>query len=311
MTQARSTISEMHESVSNSTSEERRRSLEFYLRPAMMTDPGADAGAFDELPPDIGSLVRTVQDLLVHEHLTSAYGLELLDERRRESQIRPVARMLRSLLARDSRPLSVARPVDERLVGVCRHFAVLLVSILRAKGVPARARCGFGAYFFPGRYEDHWVCEYWNSGRQRWILVDAQIDAVQRDIFKPAFDLLDVPRDQFLVAGEAWARCREGEADPQAFGIFDMRGPAEIAQNLLRDFAAANNMEMLPWDVWGAMPRGSLPSGADLELFDRVAALTRKPDSGFDEISRRYSESDRLRVPASVFNGLLRRDEAV
>jgi hypothetical protein len=277
----------------------------------MMTDPGAHAGAFDELPSDIGSLVRTVQDLLVHEHLASAYGLELPDERRRESHIRPVERMLRSLLARDGRPLSVARAVDERLVGVCRHFTVLLVSILRAKGVPARARCGFGGYFFPGRYEDHWVCEYWNSGCQQWTLVDAQIDAVQREIFKPSFDLLDVPRDRFLVAGEAWARCREGETDPQAFGVFDMRGLVEVAQNLLRDFAALNNMEMLPWDVWGAMPRGSLPSGADLELFDRLAALTRKPDSDFDEICRQYSESDRLRVPASVFNGVLRQDEAV
>jgi hypothetical protein len=113
------------------------------------------------------------------------------------------------------------------------------------------------------------------------------------------------------MAGEAWARCREGAADPQAFGIFDMRGLVEVAQNLLRDFAAVNNMEMLPWDVWGAMPRGAPPSGADLELFDRLAALTRKPDSGFDEISKQYNENDRLRVPATVFNGVLRRDEAV
>ena len=130
-------------------------------------------------------------------------------------------------------------------------------------------------------------------------------------MFKPPFDLLDVPRDQFLVAGEAWARCRAGEADPEQFGVFDMRGPIEVAQNLVRDFAALNNMEMLPWDVWGAMPRGGHPSGADLELFDRLAALTRKPDFGFDEIARKYGENDRLRVPATVFNGLLRQDEAV
>jgi hypothetical protein len=43
----------------------------------------------------------------------------------------------------------------------------------------------------------------------------------------------------------------------------------------------------------------------------RLAALTRKPDSGFDEIGRQYSENDRLRLPATVFNGLLRQDEVV
>ena len=85
--------------------------------------------------------------------------------------------MLDRLLAQDGQPLGVARPVDDRLVGVCRHFTVLLVAMLRAQGVPARARCGFGAYFTPGRFEDHWVCEYWHSAEGRWILVDAQIDA--------------------------------------------------------------------------------------------------------------------------------------
>ena len=32
-----------------------------------------------------------------------------------------------------------------------------------AQGMPARARCGFGAYFEKGKYVDHWVTEYWNE----------------------------------------------------------------------------------------------------------------------------------------------------
>ena len=51
------------------------------------------------------------------------------------------------------------------------------VAFLRAAGVPARARCGFGAYFRPGWFEDHWVVEYWNATAARWQLVDAQLDA--------------------------------------------------------------------------------------------------------------------------------------
>ena len=96
--------------------------------------------------------------------------------------------------------------------------------MLRAHGVPARARCGFGAYFEKGKFIDHWVSEYWNAAQRRWILVDAQLDERQRELFRIAFDPQDVPRDRFLVAGDAWRRCRAGEADPQAFGILDMHG---------------------------------------------------------------------------------------
>ena len=83
------------------------------------------------------------------------------------------------------------------------------------------------------------------------MLVDAQLDARQRELFKIAFDPLDVPRDQFLVAGDAWQRCRAGKADPTAFGILDMYGLWFIAGNVIRDVAALNDHEMLPWDVLG------------------------------------------------------------
>jgi hypothetical protein len=44
----------------------------------------------------------------------------------------------------------------KRLVGNCRDFSTMLCAMLRHQGVPARARCGFGAYFLPNHYEDHW-----------------------------------------------------------------------------------------------------------------------------------------------------------
>ena len=158
-------------------------------------------------------------------------------------------------MAHDARPLTEARAPAERQVGVCRHFTLLHVAMLRRAGIRARARCGFGAYFEKGKYLDHWVTEYWNEGRKAWVLVDAQLDARQRELFRIAFDPLDVPRDQFLVAGDAWQRCRAGKADPSAFGILDMYGLWFIAGNVIRDVAALNDHVMLPWDVWGAMTR--------------------------------------------------------
>jgi hypothetical protein len=94
-----------------------------------------------------------------------------------------------------------------------------MVSMLREKGVPARARCGFGAYFNPPNYEDHWVCEYWNGVERRWVLADPQFDDVWCKRLDIGHDVLDVPRDQFLVAAEAWEQCRRSERDPERFGI--------------------------------------------------------------------------------------------
>ncbi|HTN90808.1 MAG TPA: transglutaminase-like domain-containing protein [Sorangium sp.] len=287
--------------------------LDFYARPAAMTSGGAHAPRlFDELPSDVASLVRVVQGLLLHQHWAGAYGVELSDERRGESHLRPTDRMLDRVLALSDRPLSVARPLDARLVGTCRNITVLLVALLRAKGVPARARCGFGGYFTPGEFVDHWVCEHWDAGASRWVLVDAQIDDVQGAAVKPDFDVLDVPRDRFLVAGDAWAKCRAGEADPSRFGFLDMRGLWFISGNVVRDLAALNRMEMLPWDDWGAIVGPDEPLRDDqLALFDRLAAVTRSPDASFAELRSLYEGDERLRVPQTVFNVVLNRQDTL
>ena len=289
--------------------------LGFYARPAAMTSGGAHARMFDELPRDVAALARIVQGLALHEYVASRlYGVTIPDRRKSEAHIRPVEKMLDRLLAIAAQPLSVGRPPEKRLVGVCHHFALLLVAMLRAKGLPARARVGFGSYFNPPYFEDHWVCEYWNAAETRWVLVDPQFDEVWRAALKIDHDVLDVPRDRFLIAGDAWAGCRAGEVAASKFGIFvgDLRGLWFIAGSLVRDVAALNKMEMLPWDQWGAMPRPNEPPDDDqLALFDRLAALTRAPDASFAELRALYEGDDRLRVPATVFNAVLNRPEAV
>jgi hypothetical protein len=214
-----------------------------------------------------------------------------------------VARLLEGLLALDDRPLAVARPPQSRLAGNCRHFTVLMVSMLRAQGVPARARCGFGMYFREGRGEDHWVCEYRNAAENRWVLVDGQLDALQRDLFHIAFDVTDVPRDGFLVAADAWRRCRAGAADPDTFGLsfLNEQGWWWIAANMVRDAAALENVEVLPWDSWGVMPGPDDP--VDMALFDDLAAATIAPDDTVAE-RRRLLQDERLRIPAKVHNDL-------
>ncbi len=286
--------------------------LGFYQKQGAMTDAREHGESFRSLPHDVASLAAIVQGLLLHEHIAPAYGVTLTDERRREVHLRSNAQRLSCLLDRDARPLDVARRAEERLASNCRHITVLLVAVLRAQGVAARARCGFGAYFEPGKYGDHWVCEYWNTDERRWQLVDAQIDELQHGLFKPDFDLLDVPRDRFVVAGDAWTRCRAGDMDPAKFGILDMQGLWFISGNLVRDVAALNNVEMLPWDVWGAMASpDEVIEPPRAAFLDRLAALTHDPDANFAELRDLYENDDRLRVPAMVFNAVLNRQEAV
>ena len=116
--------------------------------------------------------------------------------------------------AHDPQPLDARRLPASRFAGTCRDFTVLLCAALRHQGVPARARCGFGAYFREGTFGDHWVCEHWSAEQRRWIRTDAQLDSFQQEALKLRFDPLDVPEDAFLVAGRAWRACAEGSMEP-------------------------------------------------------------------------------------------------
>jgi hypothetical protein len=116
------------------------------------------------------------------------------------------------------------------------------------------------------------------------------------------------------VAGDAWRACRRGDADPDTYGlsVINESGLWWVAANLVRDAASLSGMEMLPWDVWGAMPEPSntIPK-TDLKLFDRVAALTADPAADLSELRELVAGDARLRVPPTVFNANLRREEPV
>lgn len=273
-----------------------------YTKPGLMSDPGRHAVLFEGLPRDASALAKIVQGLLIHQHIAPAYGVTLSQEQQAQSHIRDVEKILDAVLMRDHQPLFAQRAANERQVGVCRHFSLLHVAMLRTQGTPARARCGFAAYFEREKYLDHWVTEWWNEEEQRWILFDSQIDNRQRELFNIGFDTADVPRDQFVVAGDAWSLCRCGKVDPSALGVLDMHGLWFVAGNLIRDVAALNNREMLPWDVWGAM--GRQDDGVDLAFFDQLAIVSHNPDSNIGHLSALYSDK-RVSVPVMVFNAQL------
>ena len=284
--------------------------LDFYRRQSRMSDPGAHAARLAALPDDLTGLSAALQGLILHEHWSGAYGQVLSDERRGEVHLRDVPAMIDQILARDTRTLGETRPLENRLIGNCRDYTLFTVAALRARGVPARSRCGFATYFDPRQKVDHWVAEYWDGGR--WVMADVQIDSFQAERIHPDFNLLDVPPDRFLVAGAAWRACRAGEADPNTFGIMAMTGWWFLAGNLVRDAAALAGREMLPWDCWGAMPEpGDAIAEASLAWFDRLAELTADPDANFDTLIALNRDDERQAVPPVVFNAVRQRPEEI
>ena len=152
----------------------------------------------------------------------------------------------------------------------------------------------------PGKYVDHWVTEYWNETEQRWVRIDAQLDDVQRAAIAADFDTEDLPPGPFLPAGEAWEQCRTGRSDPDTFGIFEFWGLWFVQANVVRELAALNKMELLPWDVWGAMTFQEEPDATAASLTDTVAVVIAGGD--IDAIRTVYEDSDDLRVPDEVFD---------
>lgn len=180
----------------------------------------------------------------------------------------PVSELIAALLALAPSPLHRASAPENRVVGTCRHFATIACAFLRARGIPSRARCGFGMYFMTGCGTDHWITEYWDG---RWVRVDTE--HLGKDYVEHPDDLAP---GEFLTGGEAWLRYRQGLVDGQKFGVFGVDhawGPAEISGNAVRDLAALGKLEMLCWDEWGRMTEAyEGKTGPDYDqLIDEVA----------------------------------------
>ena len=139
------------------------------------------------------------------------------------------------------------------------------------------------------------MVEHWDGSR--WVVLDAQLDDLQRRAVGLTADPTDLPPGLFLRAGEAWRRSRDGEEDGDTFGILDMWGQWFIEGNIARDLASLNKVEMLPWDGWGDLGRMGNAAGGD-PYVDDVAALTVSND--YRAIRQRYEGDAGLRVPPRV-----------
>jgi len=266
-----------------------------YSVPGRLTDIGEfSLAVLEAVPADPLAICRLVPGLVLHPFEAQDLGLDV--SRLAGREIRLASAIIRAVLALDPAALDIAREPERRLVGTCRTFVVLSCALLRNRGLAARARCGFGTYFQPGLGLDHWITEYWHEAESRWVRVDTQHLAHH---FVPHPE--DLQPDEFLTGGEAWTGHRHGGIDATTFGVpgTENFGPAEISGNAIRDLAALNKVEMLPWDEWGRMTAAyEGQTGPDYdELIDEVAAACASDSPR--HVAGLYSRPE-LAVPAEM-----------
>ncbi|MEM7033785.1 MAG: transglutaminase domain-containing protein [Chloroflexota bacterium] len=264
----------------------------YYKTQSAFTTPGDYEHLFKALPDTIPELCAVVQGLVLH------YFNDAADKNRHdEKNLRYVTKMITRILEMDDHPLIEARPPEKRVIGCCRDFATLFCAMARYKNIPTRIRVGFSAYFNPDFFHDHVVAECWDEATQRWHLVDPVLQERHIKKYRTQFNRFDIPRDQFIVGGQAWQTCRQGKADPNLFGFkpeTKMKGWWFIRDKTVQDLAALNRHELLLWDFWGISLRDL--TDADFLLVDKVADLTQADNTQLMAMRNLYETEVDLRV---------------
>ena len=279
----------------------------FWAEQSPVTDPGEFSGLVSAVPGTLSAIRAAARGLVFHYRSDgdfTANGVSL--DRISEVDTRYAEDMFARLASLASLPLDHVRAPSQRLVGCCRDFTVVFLTIARAHGLAARARVGFAAYFDPGWYVDHVVAEVWDADGGTWRLVDPELsDDHISEADGEHVDPEDLTNAQFLTGPAAWRACRSGLLDPSRFVVdpaLDIpatRGWPYIRHNLIHDLAALAKHEMLLWDNWGWTELDGGPSPAQLNVLDDVAAATVDSDVLPTTVMSFY-EREGLTVPDHV-----------
>ena len=281
--------------------------LGYYTTQSTFSDPGPRGAMLDKVPRDLAAMREAVTPLVFHYRGDGDWAENgITPERMAEIDLRYADAMLGRLAELADAPLGSAREPKERMIGCCRDFTLLFVSLARHHGIPARSRVGFATYFVRGYAVDHVVAEVWDAAEGRWRLVDAELRAGHIDPNDgTALDPLDLPRDRFIVAPDAWLRCREGGDDPERYlvspslEIPELRGWPYLLHNVVQDLAALNKREMVLWDDWGISAAWASLTDEQRAIVDEAARVMVSPDATLSDIQALYAR-DAFRVPVTV-----------
>ena len=183
--------------------------LDFYRQYSDFTDPGEYAYLYENLPASLDDLCNVIRSQFIHPYAQLPRYRELIPKERGDESVKypTVQSILKGLLSHDSSGITKNREIEDRLILGCRHNAIVLASILKYRGIPARIRTGHVTYLRPGFHLSHTICEVWNEKDSRWMLVD------------PSTVMIDFNREQFEFSHELWFKLQRGEVDLEKYGF--------------------------------------------------------------------------------------------
>ncbi len=309
-----------------------REVLDFYKQTSMFTNYGKYQAELIDLwinqaGQNLGKLSPLVQSVAVHRMIVqqvldgkdmTAYGdfsyIDFKTPMSEDDILLTAPAMLAEIFRRDERGFYIGRSTESRINVTCRYVAVLVCAILKANGIPCRARAGWAHYFdASAKGTDHWVNEYWNG--ERWVMFDMD------DLFNSGYSLyqkngiaehfadFDTKRhDLFTTGAEMWLKYRENPdvlAGMQYGGV--QAQPITLVEYLFFDLFSLMNYEVsytfTPvaysgriYDFWNF-------SHEKLASLDELARLLVEPDRNFGLIRQAYENTPEYRMVSSPLVG--------
>ncbi len=285
-----------------------KKLLDHYLEYGLFTYPGLYEGYLQTLQGDVRELGLLLRRNFLHRTTLDAgnvgtnadlkYGDMTKVPWYRQAEddnLTTTAAMLTELFRRDSQGLTLGRKVEDKIVLTCRHIAILMASILKAKGIPCRVRSGFAGYFEGTTLAwDHWIAQYWDTVTERWITVD-----VDGSLHRTGFDMYAIPEGKFDWSADVWLAVREGKKDGDHFNnAGGFKGLVVIAWELFYDFHCLMNSEILYVHRPEMTTLHNFENNSEdkLQEIDALARLMQYPDDNFDKLLEIWNTKKEFRL---------------
>lgn len=289
----------------------------FYKQTSLYTDLGLYKNFMKNLPDDINELCILQRKQIIHpvvfdipnirKQSNCFWGdmtkvpITRLDY---EDDMFPTAISMISELLRKDKTYNVNRKAEDKIHVTCRGEAILLAATLKAKGYSARVRSGFAPYIkYDGVSYDHWITEYYDEIKQRWVLVDADEHCPDHEM---EFDLNDIPRNKFIFGAEAYLGMRTGKYKTEE--IYYASDPATLGlkasiRGLFYDFHSLMNDEI----IFLHLPKYIQDKNFELSEeeyieLDNLAELLLEPDKNFDKILDIWNNVSKFRIMSGALN---------